>query len=95
MAVIKKFYSLHSELCIGSYVSMHDPKYVSNNEIRRCQKNYFSDYKEKIIPFNLKLNFKFASDCKISEIEGIEDLDSQPVTITYRNNDIDKFISCY
>ena len=44
----KKFYSLHPELCVGNYVSMFDPEYIANQEIKRCQRNYFIDYKERL-----------------------------------------------
>ena len=34
----KKFYGLYPEFCIGGYVSMYDPKYVSSEIIKKCQK---------------------------------------------------------
>ncbi|KAK8852519.1 m-phase inducer phosphatase [Tritrichomonas musculus] len=44
----KKFFNLHPELCRGQYISMYDNNFVRNNEIKRCQKLYFYDYKENI-----------------------------------------------
>lgn len=102
----KKFFALHSEFCIGGYVSMFEPQFISNHEIKRCQKSYFTDYNERLDIFsqkncsnvnhNLKLYFKFSSHSEYSndkkEIEESDAFDSQPMTETYQKEKCSGFI---
>lgn len=63
----KKFYGLHPEFCVGHYVSMYDQEYISNDQIRSCQRNYFFDLKEKYAK-NFRDN-KSCNDLLNSEVE--------------------------